>query len=484
MAKSIQRISETDPYRLETIYSQPIIGPTEPFNKIEGLIWYDTNYISEDDPGPRIQLYVNGGWHIIFGGSGFVTSESEEGSGLPEVWIGTTPPPADSYCVWINPEGDSITPMNVERGGTGLSTIPVNYLLVGNGTNNMNTIPISDLVPSTRTINGYALSSDVSLNATDVNAYSLIGETAITENADLDNYIVPGNYYASSATSTTLSNCPVSDKGFELKVTKNNSSSNYIHQNLRTFDGLTYYRLSSVGVFNDWVRTDNTIKYYNSITSIPNGSTNDTVISLLRKMEDNSVASIWAYTIPSTSTLAADLPSTTGLLYINKTQASYPKIVQFFKYSSPYTSYIRYINWVSQTERDTGWFGNTTNLTLDFTTDNTCSTVMNGTTPESWAQRYGNVVSCSFNIDTKVQIPVGTGSNFVYLFRLPTGTYLPYTYLGVNNQVQSTYPNLRFSLTSSGRLRVYNSGNSVVSSGVRLQGAFTFVCSDTMPPVV
>ena len=56
------------------------------------------------------------------------------------------------------------------------------------------------------------------MNDLQTNTYALKGGTAILENADLNDYRTPGNYYCDSdSIVATLKNCPVSH-AFTLKI--------------------------------------------------------------------------------------------------------------------------------------------------------------------------------------------------------------------------------------------------------------------------
>ena len=72
--------------------------------------------------------------------------------------------------------------------------------------------------------------------------YLLHGGQAINENANLDDYKTPGNYYcALNAIAATLSNCPITE-AFTLKVEMGNGIS-YPCQTLRNFhNGQIFYR--------------------------------------------------------------------------------------------------------------------------------------------------------------------------------------------------------------------------------------------------
>lgn len=81
--------------------------------------------------------------------------------------------------------------------------------------------------------------------------YLLHGGQAINENANLNDYKTPGNYYcALNAIAATLSNCPISE-AFTLKVEMGNGIS-YPCQTLRNFhNGQIFYRFFTGNPNND-----------------------------------------------------------------------------------------------------------------------------------------------------------------------------------------------------------------------------------------
>lgn len=97
--------------------------------------------------------------------------------------------------------------------------------------------------------------AQIPTDANDVNALSLVGLTEIPANSDLNNYLSVGNYYVGSGNASTITNSPTTS-AFYLSVSKNSSSSSYIHQNLRTLYGVLFYRcMRSTGVVeSDWVQ--------------------------------------------------------------------------------------------------------------------------------------------------------------------------------------------------------------------------------------
>lgn len=71
------------------------------------------------------------------------------------------------------------------------------------------------------------------------NYWSLYAGTEIPANADMHDYMTPGNYYhPNSATAKTLVNCPLTN-AFQLKVTApiENSAGDYILQEYTEYNG-------------------------------------------------------------------------------------------------------------------------------------------------------------------------------------------------------------------------------------------------------
>lgn len=91
---------------------------------------------------------------------------------------------------------------------------------------------------------------------------SLAGGTAINENDDLNSYVTVGNYYCNlSATSKTLSNCPV-DSAFVMTVGRANGTISYLYQEITHFStGVKYYRYytTTSEEWSDWRVTYNTL---------------------------------------------------------------------------------------------------------------------------------------------------------------------------------------------------------------------------------
>ncbi len=97
--------------------------------------------------------------------------------------------------------------------------------------------------------------AQIPTDANDVNAFSLVGLTEIPASSNLNNYLTPGNYYVGSSNASTITNSPTTS-AFYMSVSKNSSGSSYIHQNLRTLYGVTYYRcMRDTGTaYSDWVQ--------------------------------------------------------------------------------------------------------------------------------------------------------------------------------------------------------------------------------------
>lgn len=74
-------------------------------------------------------------------------------------------------------------------------------------------------------------------------SYFLIGGTEIPENADMDTYKTPGNYYChSSSVAKTLTNCPF-DSAFTMKIEESTGRNGYICQTYRQYNtGAKAYR--------------------------------------------------------------------------------------------------------------------------------------------------------------------------------------------------------------------------------------------------
>lgn len=87
------------------------------------------------------------------------------------------------------------------------------------------------------------------MNNLKTNTYALKYGTQILENADLNDYKTPGNYYCdSNLIASTLSNCPTNNEAFTMKVEYANGL-NYPRQTIRYFSAgiiaTRYYNIDS-----------------------------------------------------------------------------------------------------------------------------------------------------------------------------------------------------------------------------------------------
>lgn len=87
------------------------------------------------------------------------------------------------------------------------------------------------------------------------NYWSLYAGTEIPANADMHDYMTPGNYYhPKSSTAKTLVNCPLTD-AFQLKVTApiENSTGGYLLQEYTAFDGKSVVKVHYDSYLQEWV---------------------------------------------------------------------------------------------------------------------------------------------------------------------------------------------------------------------------------------
>lgn len=87
------------------------------------------------------------------------------------------------------------------------------------------------------------------------NYWSLYAGTEIPANADMHDYMTPGNYYhPKSSTAKTLVNCPLTD-AFQLKVTApiENSKGGYLLQEYTAFDGKSVIKVHYDSYLQKWV---------------------------------------------------------------------------------------------------------------------------------------------------------------------------------------------------------------------------------------
>lgn len=135
----------------------------------------------------------------------------------------------------------------------------------GSGWDNWRTLLSSDnyssyCVPTSRTVNGKALSGNISLTYSDVgaDASGKLTPVAITANVDLDNYTSYGWYYCpADATVATLSNCPTV-RAFFLEVGRHAG----IYQRLveyTTSAPKVYFRNYYNGAWGAWQREYTTV---------------------------------------------------------------------------------------------------------------------------------------------------------------------------------------------------------------------------------
>ena len=85
--------------------------------------------------------------------------------------------------------------------------------------------------------------------------WSLYAGTEIPANADMHDYMTPGNYYhPKSSTAKTLVNCPLTD-AFQLKVTApiENSTGGYLLQEYTAFDGKSVIKVHYDSYLQKWV---------------------------------------------------------------------------------------------------------------------------------------------------------------------------------------------------------------------------------------
>lgn len=85
---------------------------------------------------------------------------------------------------------------------------------------------------------------------------NIVDVTAISANDDLNDYTTPGRYYSgSTAVTASLSNCPITDTGFELIVRKVSSSAYY--EQILTVNGVVsneqYHRVKT-SVWSQWFK--------------------------------------------------------------------------------------------------------------------------------------------------------------------------------------------------------------------------------------
>lgn len=122
------------------------------------------------------------------------------------------------------------------------------------------------------------------------NTYQLSGGIKIPENADLNDYIAPGSYYCeTSATATTLSNCPFV-KAFTLKVEKSNGVG-YPSQTIREYNsGNVLYRFRSGELWKEWadqggVKLSATAK---TLTELPGTEERNSFLFSVPSQENNT----------------------------------------------------------------------------------------------------------------------------------------------------------------------------------------------------
>lgn len=103
-----------------------------------------------------------------------------------------------------------------------------------------------------------------------------MGGTGIPNNADLNNYKTPGNYYCSSySAAITLLNCPAKN-AFTMKIEYSTGvSAAYISQMIRQYDnGDTYYRRwngdDGKDIWGSWVKftTNTDLRFYSTTNGI------------------------------------------------------------------------------------------------------------------------------------------------------------------------------------------------------------------------
>ena len=106
-------------------------------------------------------------------------------------------------------------------------------------------------VPTSRTVNGKALSGNISLTASDIGVVDWFGSaTSIPADSDLDTYTTIGKYSAvNDATVKTLVNCPVTSN-FVLYVYKRASSS--VNQLIMSRTGIHMRGNNSPGTWSAW----------------------------------------------------------------------------------------------------------------------------------------------------------------------------------------------------------------------------------------